>query len=157
VYSTKTYTITSCAATVTDCPGKIGKVTTEVIAISTTVCPITEGWPKPTGGNPHGPKPTGIVVPTWQPDVDNTTRTALTNTQFTTVTVASPDKPETWPVKPASETTPAGGAFGAAKPSASGWGGSKAGSTSVPVTASAGRNSVALGLSALAAVLFFAL
>ena len=174
VYSTKTYTITSCAPTVTNCPAKLGHVTTEVIAVSTTVCPITEGWPKPTGGNPHGewPKPTGIIVPTWQPEVDWTTRTSVTNTQFTTVTVANPDKPEGtwpvkpvgdtpagWPVKPASETTPAGWPAGAAKPSASGWGGNKPVTTggAIPVTAGAGRNSAALGLSALAAVLFFAL
>jgi len=42
VYKTSIYTITSCAATVTDCPAKIGLVTTEVISLSTTVCPVTE-------------------------------------------------------------------------------------------------------------------
>ncbi|KAF3015000.1 Glycoside hydrolase 18 protein [Neopestalotiopsis sp. 37M] len=41
VYSTKVYTVTSCAATVTDCPAKLGKVTTEVVAAYTTVCPVT--------------------------------------------------------------------------------------------------------------------
>jgi chitinase len=154
VYSTKTYTITSCAPTVTDCPGKIGQVTTEIIPVSTTICPITQGWPKPTG----------IIVPTWQPD--QTVKTSVTDTQFTTVTVPNPGKPSgvkpvgetpALPIKDVSETKPVGGPAGVAKPSASGWGGSKPGSTSVPVTAGAGRNSAALGLSALAAVLFFAL
>lgn len=49
VYSTKVYTVTSCAATVTDCPAKIGSVTTEVVAVSTTICPITEATAKATG------------------------------------------------------------------------------------------------------------
>jgi chitinase len=40
VYSTTTYTITSCKPTVTDCPGKIGQVTTEVIPVYTTICPV---------------------------------------------------------------------------------------------------------------------
>jgi chitinase len=154
VYSTKTYTITSCAPSVTDCPGKIGQVTTEIIPVSTTICPITQNWPKPTGG---------IIIPTWQPD--QTVKTSVTDTQFTTVTVPNPGKPSgvkpvgetpAVPIKDVSETKPVGGPAGVAKPSASGWGGSKPGSTSVPVTAGAGRNS-ALGLSALAAVLFFAL
>ncbi|RYP78090.1 hypothetical protein DL771_000783 [Monosporascus sp. 5C6A] len=42
VYSTKVYTITSCAPEVSNCPASIGQVTTEVVAISTTVCPVTE-------------------------------------------------------------------------------------------------------------------
>jgi chitinase len=41
VYTTSTYTVTSCAATITDCPAKIGSVTTETIALYTTVCPVT--------------------------------------------------------------------------------------------------------------------
>jgi hypothetical protein len=41
IYSTRTYTITSCAATVTNCPAQLGKTTTEVIAVTTTVCPVT--------------------------------------------------------------------------------------------------------------------
>ncbi|KAK3385648.1 hypothetical protein B0H63DRAFT_560211 [Podospora didyma] len=40
VYSTSTYTVTSCAPTVTNCP--IGHVTTKVIAIGTTVCPVDD-------------------------------------------------------------------------------------------------------------------
>ncbi len=40
MYATSTYTITSCAAYVTDCPASIGKVTTETIALYTTYCPV---------------------------------------------------------------------------------------------------------------------
>ncbi|KAK6082021.1 endochitinase [Seiridium cupressi] len=55
VYSTKTYVVTSCAATVTDCPAKIGQTTTEVVAVSTTVCPITETAATATGNaSPSG-------------------------------------------------------------------------------------------------------
>ncbi|KAK2608427.1 Chitinase 2 [Conoideocrella luteorostrata] len=45
VCTTKTYTITSCAPTVTNCPK--GHVTTETIPLYTTVCPVTEST-KPT-------------------------------------------------------------------------------------------------------------
>jgi len=40
VYATSVYTITSCAATVTNCPEK-GQVTTDIISLYTTVCPVT--------------------------------------------------------------------------------------------------------------------
>ena len=46
VYSTNIYTVTSCAPGVTDCPASKDQVTTEIIAISTTVCPVTEKKPK---------------------------------------------------------------------------------------------------------------
>ncbi|KKY33220.1 putative glycoside hydrolase family 18 protein [Diaporthe ampelina] len=68
IYSTTVYTVTSCAATVTDCPGKLGSVTTQIIAISTTVCPVTEGGhtaPTPpaenggSGSTPSETKPVG--------------------------------------------------------------------------------------------------
>jgi hypothetical protein len=42
VYTTSVYTITSCAPEVTDCPGKMGSVTTDVISLYTTICPVTE-------------------------------------------------------------------------------------------------------------------
>ncbi|KAI1344132.1 hypothetical protein F5Y15DRAFT_103745 [Xylariaceae sp. FL0016] len=42
VYSTNVYTVTSCAPTVTDCPARLGKVTTELISVSTTICPVTQ-------------------------------------------------------------------------------------------------------------------
>jgi hypothetical protein len=40
VYSTQVHTITSCAPTVTNCPAHSTVLSTEVIAVSTTVCPL---------------------------------------------------------------------------------------------------------------------
>ncbi|RYC60421.1 hypothetical protein CHU98_g5776 [Xylaria longipes] len=42
VYSTNIYTITSCAPTVTNCPAQLGQVTTELVSLYTTVCPVTQ-------------------------------------------------------------------------------------------------------------------
>jgi hypothetical protein len=43
VYATTTYTVTSCAPTVTNCPAHHGPVVvTEVVPVSTTVCAVTE-------------------------------------------------------------------------------------------------------------------
>ena len=41
IYSTSVYTVTSCAATVTNCPARSTILVTSVIAVSTTVCPVT--------------------------------------------------------------------------------------------------------------------
>jgi len=48
VYSTTSYTISSCAPYVTDCPYKSSKVVTSVIAVSTTVCPVEKETYYPT-------------------------------------------------------------------------------------------------------------
>lgn len=42
VYSTVVSTVTSCAATVTDCPAHSTVLTTVTVAVSTTICPVTE-------------------------------------------------------------------------------------------------------------------
>ncbi|KAK8026669.1 extracellular cell wall glucanase Crf1/allergen Asp F9 [Apiospora marii] len=42
VFQTNVYTVTSCGPEVTNCPAKLGAVTTEIIALSTTVCPVTQ-------------------------------------------------------------------------------------------------------------------
>ncbi|RDW58750.1 hypothetical protein BP6252_13226 [Coleophoma cylindrospora] len=65
VYATKIYTITSCAATVTNCP--VGKVTTETSSLYTTICPES-GSPsnaatKQTGGS-SGDLTTSITMAT---------------------------------------------------------------------------------------------
>ncbi|KAF4501621.1 hypothetical protein FAGAP_2186 [Fusarium agapanthi] len=75
VYTTNVKTITSCGPEVTNCPANAGTpvIVTETVAISTTICPVTEtrtgdkpGQTKPTeGGNkpgytqPAGEQPTG--------------------------------------------------------------------------------------------------
>ncbi|KAH7310140.1 hypothetical protein BKA65DRAFT_166725 [Rhexocercosporidium sp. MPI-PUGE-AT-0058] len=45
VYATSVYTITSCAPTVTNCP--LGHVTTEIVKLYTTVCPVTPTATRP--------------------------------------------------------------------------------------------------------------
>ena len=58
IYETQTFTITSCAPTVTDCPAESTKVVTSVVAVSTTVCPVTEA-----GGYAVSTPPSSIVAP----------------------------------------------------------------------------------------------
>ncbi|KAM3525454.1 hypothetical protein NHJ13051_003971 [Beauveria bassiana] len=79
VYTTKTYTITSCPPSVPNCP--VGHVTTETKFVSTTVCPVadvpqpTHPAGKPPGGEPSGDKPAGKPPggepsgdkPAWKP------------------------------------------------------------------------------------------
>ncbi|KAI4867324.1 glycoside hydrolase family 16 protein [Hypoxylon rubiginosum] len=55
IYATSVYTVTSCAPTITNCPAGGSYVTTEVISIGVTVCPVTE-----TGGS--SPQPTTTVA-----------------------------------------------------------------------------------------------
>ncbi|TVY44841.1 hypothetical protein LCER1_G008921, partial [Lachnellula cervina] len=51
VYTTSAYTITSCAPPVTNCPAKIGSVTTETIALYTTIFPVKPSrTPQPPSG-----------------------------------------------------------------------------------------------------------
>jgi hypothetical protein len=54
IYTTKIYTITKCPATVTNCP--VGKVTTDIISLYTTVCPVASQ----AIGNPAGPASTPL-------------------------------------------------------------------------------------------------
>ncbi|KAK3389003.1 hypothetical protein B0T20DRAFT_456994 [Sordaria brevicollis] len=118
IYTTTVSTVTSCAPTVTDCPGKIGQVTTVVVPIGVTVCPITEAFPPatsvpaaPSAGVPGAPGAPGVssapAVPSGGapgvpsvpvpsggapgvPEVDTTSTTSVTSVHFTTVTVAKP-------------------------------------------------------------------
>lgn len=71
VYTTSVYTITSCAPTVTDCPER-GSVTTDIISLYTTICPVTE---TETNSKPP-PPPTSSEVP-------YTTSTIYTTTEYT--------------------------------------------------------------------------
>lgn len=62
IYATTVKTIHECAETVTDCPyeSKTQVVVTETIAISTTVCPVSEATPAPSHSAPGGyPVPSG--------------------------------------------------------------------------------------------------
>ncbi|KAE8441086.1 hypothetical protein EG329_005881 [Mollisiaceae sp. DMI_Dod_QoI] len=62
VYTTNIYTITKCPATVTNCP--IGKVTTDVISLYTTICPLK-------------------ATPTSQPALEYTTSTVYSTKIYT--------------------------------------------------------------------------
>ncbi|KAJ4310528.1 hypothetical protein N0V84_010929 [Fusarium piperis] len=67
VYTTEVHTVTSCPPEVPDCPGT-PHVTTKTIAVSTTICPVTETQPVPTGqGSTDYPPPP--VKTTTQPGV----------------------------------------------------------------------------------------
>jgi chitinase len=134
---------------VTDCPGKIGQVTTETIAVSTTVCPITEGTGVPPTSaqvTAKPPKPTGSSG--GGDETDSTTTTSVTTTSFTTLTVP----------KPGTSTTLKASTSGSVRPSSgvSTTSGSPRPSQSV-VTAGAARNVVALGVPAVLAAVVLAL
>ncbi|CRJ88096.1 hypothetical protein BN1723_001513, partial [Verticillium longisporum] len=76
IYTTNVRTITSCKPEVTNCPAGGHHVTTETIAISTTVCPVTEA---------NKTKPTTTPTPTqW------TTSTVYT-TNVRTITSCPPE------------------------------------------------------------------
>lgn len=61
VYATSVYTVTSCAPEVTNCPARSGTpaVVTSVVAISTTICPVSETGAAsvPAGSAPYGSSP----------------------------------------------------------------------------------------------------
>ena len=83
IYATSTHTVTSCAATYTHCPAHASVVVvTEIVPISTTVCPVTttDAWPaKPTGSWGNDDE-----------DDDCSTSTAFTECVHTVTTASVP-------------------------------------------------------------------
>ncbi|PQK15507.1 hypothetical protein BB8028_0005g10200 [Beauveria bassiana] len=79
VYTTKTYTITSCPPIVPNCP--VGQVTTETVFVSTTVCPVTK--------TDEAPKPTAKPI---QPTEEMTTSSVYTTKTYT-ITSCPPSVP----------------------------------------------------------------
>jgi hypothetical protein len=73
VYTTSVYTITSCAASVTDCPER-GSVTTDIISLYTTICPVTET---------ETPSTYTKVPPPTSTEVPYTISTIYTTTEYT--------------------------------------------------------------------------
>ncbi|GME23449.1 Extracellular serine-threonine rich protein [Neofusicoccum parvum] len=65
VYATSVYTVTSCAPTVTNCPATSGTpaVVTSIVAISTTICPVSETGVAsvPAGSAPYGSSPSAPI------------------------------------------------------------------------------------------------
>ncbi|KAK4448756.1 Cupredoxin [Podospora aff. communis PSN243] len=144
IYSTRTYTVSSCAPTVSKCPyGSNGThVTTEVVPVTTTVCPVSNiPKPRPTFhvGPPH-------VVP-W-PDMYE----HVTYSHTTTYTVTTSGKPviktdvvkgtSAVPINNGPHTTVFGTGSGP-KPTGSG----------KPVTAGAAKAATGFGAAAVAGLL----
>jgi hypothetical protein len=114
VYSTAIHTVTSCAATVTNCPGRPGKpaVVTEVVAVSTTVCPVDDD---------DDAKPTPAPKPPVKDDDCSTTiststciHTETTGPKNVVVTTYLPVTQTICPVKPTwapAPSAPAGGSW----------------------------------------------
>ncbi|OHE93383.1 adhesin protein Mad1 [Colletotrichum orchidophilum] len=62
VYTTRVDTITSCAPEVTDCPARSHAVVTVTVAVSTTICPVTETYVHTPGvpSKPAATQPAGV-------------------------------------------------------------------------------------------------
>jgi len=108
VYTTNVYTITSCAATVTDCPAKLGSVTTEVVKLYTTVCPVAEATSEATK-----PISSGVDKAIASSSIITTTKSSTTTLYRTVVMMKS-----TATVVPTSAPYPTGSAV--SKPFATG-------------------------------------
>lgn len=80
IFATSTHTITSCAPDITDCPGE--QYTTVTVAVSTTLCPVTETQPVPpvvTATPPVVPPPvqtTPVATPPAPPVVPSGSKTS---------------------------------------------------------------------------------
>ncbi len=143
-----------------NCPGK-GAVTTEIVPLYTTVCPVTEAETATAGPKPTGPAvvvgaecPGGVKcpikgeVPATQSAVFSTvTKVPATSAAAGTSKVSSSSPSPTKPGS-AGSTTGASGCSGAGCPKPS---------ASHVVTAGAGRVASAFGLPVLVAAVFFAL
>ena len=113
VYATSVYTITSCAATVTDCPARLGSVTTDIISLYTTICPVTAtetGAPYPTstaGGYPTGTGASNGTVPsypvsTYAPSYPSKSTTTIYECDTSSEVPTYPASSEVAPTYPAS-------------------------------------------------------
>jgi len=122
VYATSVYTITSCAPTVTNCPAKIGQVTTDIISLYTTYCPVSATETSagasytPPPSMPAGPYTTSTVYSTetltiskCHPDVTNCPYTTAPVTTVKSYPVSTTVCPVTTPVgtgKPSGSVVP---------------------------------------------------
>jgi len=85
VYSTQTFIVTSCGPEVVSCPAHSTLTVTSVVAVSTTVCPVTETW------TPAPPPP-----PSSAPESPISASTCPTVTETCTVTVTVGGNSPTW-------------------------------------------------------------
>jgi len=108
VYTTSVYTITSCAPEVTNCPAKLGSVTTDIISLYTTVCPVTESESTAAPTVPtstEAPWTTSTVYSTVEytitscaPTVTNCPVGSKTTSVITSTTVCPVETPSTAPI-----------------------------------------------------------
>jgi len=165
LYSTKTYTVTSCAPTVTKCHSNGTHVTTEVVPYTTTVCPVTltsvsktsvTKAPKPTKAYTYKPAPplpdnTAPWPDFYQPSTYLKTTTYTVTTAGTAViktdTVKATSAIPIVDVYPTHTAGPVG--TGKATPTTTGKG--------LTVTAGAGKAAGGFGAAAFAGVLAAAL
>ncbi|KAJ5414523.1 hypothetical protein N7509_001150 [Penicillium cosmopolitanum] len=82
VFTTRTSTITACAATVTNCPARSTYVTTETILVSTTICPVEAS----TTTNPGGAIITGSPAAPGNSGGHHYTTETILSTRTITVT-----------------------------------------------------------------------
>ncbi|KAJ0123143.1 extracellular serine-threonine rich protein [Diaporthe amygdali] len=97
IYATSTQTITSCAPEITDCPGE--QYTTVTVAVSTTLCPVTETSPIPVVTPPVATPPaqtTSVITPSLPPVVSSVKPTT---------SVVVPPAPVTTPATLSTRTT----------------------------------------------------
>jgi len=94
IYSTQYHTVTSCASTVTNCPAHSTVVVTDIIAVSTTVCPVEQA--QPTGASS---KPAAPVVSSKPAAPVNAQSTCNAVTETCTVTVTLPLSASPYPNK----------------------------------------------------------
>ncbi|KAI1662647.1 glycoside hydrolase family 16 protein [Daldinia decipiens] len=80
IYSTDIHTVTSCASTVTDCPAG-SYVTTKIISVGTTVCPVTK-----SEGSKTEPTPTSSAPAEYTTSVVEVTNTYTVTSCAATVT-----------------------------------------------------------------------
>ncbi|KAI0095455.1 glycoside hydrolase family 16 protein [Daldinia grandis] len=80
IYSTDIHTVTSCAPTVTNCPAG-GYVTTKIISVGTTVCPVTK-----SEGSKTEPTPTPSAPAEYTTSVVEVTNTYTITSCAATVT-----------------------------------------------------------------------
>ncbi|KAF3058037.1 hypothetical protein GL218_05710 [Daldinia childiae] len=80
IYSTDIHTVTSCAPTVTNCPAG-GYVTTKIISVGTTVCPVTK-----SEGSKTEPTPTASAPAEYTTSVVEVTNTYTITSCAATVT-----------------------------------------------------------------------
>lgn len=96
VYSTRTSTISECAETVTNCPYKTHPLTTVIVDVYTTVCPVSA---KETSSG---------VVSSKEPDSSQTLVSAPASAPTVAIIHAETIKPMTSVSKPSNATIPAG-------------------------------------------------